>query len=36
MGQAERAAMQLEQDVAHRLSAQEQKTLMSLLQKIYL
>lgn len=36
MGQAERAAMQLEQDVAHRLSAQEQKTLMGLLQKIYL
>ena len=36
MDQAERTAMQLEQDVAHRLSAQEQKTLMGLLQKIYL
>lgn len=36
MAQAERTALQLEQDVAHRLSAQEQRTLMGLLQKVYL
>ena len=36
MAQAEQTALQLEQDVAHRLSAEEQRTLMGLLQKIYL
>ncbi len=36
MHEAERTALQLEQDVAHRLSPQEQRTLMGLLQKIYL
>lgn len=36
MAEAERTAKDLEQDVAHRLTAQEQRTLMQLLQKIYL
>lgn len=36
MAEAERTAKDLEQDVAHRLTPQEQRTLMSLLQKIYL
>jgi DNA-binding MarR family transcriptional regulator len=36
MAQAEPAALALEQDVAHKLSAQEQDTLMGLLRKIYL
>ena len=36
MAQAEETALQLEQDVAHRLSRDEQRTLMGLLQKIYL
>lgn len=33
---AERTATELEQDVAHRLSLQEQRTLIGLLQKVYL
>lgn len=36
MADAERTAAELEQDVAHRLSRQEQRTLIGLLQKIYL
>ena len=36
MAQAEVTASQLEQDVAHRLTAGERATLMTLLQKIYL
>ncbi len=36
MTQAEQTASALEQDVAHKLTAQQQKTLMGLLQKIYL
>lgn len=36
MQEAEKTALALEREVAHRLSAQEQKTLMGLLQKLYL
>ena len=36
MDQAERTASELEKDVAHRLTARERSTLMTLLQKIYL
>jgi len=36
MKEAEHTAEQLEKDVAHKLTAQEQLTLMELLQKIYL
>ncbi len=36
MTKAEQTASALEQDVAHKLTAQQQKTLMALLQKIYL
>lgn len=36
MKEAERTAAQLEKDVAHKLSPQEQQSLMELLQKIYL
>lgn len=36
MEQAEQTALALEQDVAHKLTPQQQKTLMGLLQKIYL
>jgi DNA-binding MarR family transcriptional regulator len=35
MAQAEPVALALEQDVAHKLTPQEQKTLMGLLRKIY-
>lgn len=36
MKKAERTAEQLEKDVAHKLTPQEQQTLMGMLQKIYL
>lgn len=36
MTEAEHTAEQLEKDVAHKLTTQEQRTLMELLQKIYL